>query len=95
MIRLRLAYKVDAALVVAGNLPTTRAERERAEALLAARRLVAEGRVCFTRREQLSQAPALRAARRLAFLLALAGAEPEELALLTRHEVDGLRGGAG
>lgn len=102
----RLALEIDAALVVARSLLETRAarpldERERSEALMLARRLSGESRVCFMLIDRLfeelpdeySHVPALRVARRLAFcLLALSGDDPEELALLGPDEVDGLLG---
>lgn len=100
----RLAREVDAALVVTRRLVAARAERplderERGEALMLARRLSGEGRVCFMLIDRLfeelpdeySHVPALRVAKRLAFcLLALSGDDPEELALLRLDEVDGL-----
>jgi hypothetical protein len=72
---------------------------QRRAALEGARRIALVARLCFVRIEELERNlpephqhhAALRSAGRVAYaLVAMAGEEPEELALLSRGELDGL-----
>lgn len=96
-----LARAVDRGMAAAPRLLASfheggLAEDERREALALARDLGAEVRITYTLapaahqqlQEELLPFPAMRVALRLSYaLLALAGAEPEELALLSSAEV--------